>query len=66
MLDRYIELADKPAVPPLPVNGRDLIALGIPPGTGMGRLLALLKDEFLEKRLTTRDELLEFAIRQKK
>ena len=61
MLDRYLELADAPAVPPLPVNGHDLVELGIPPGKGIGDLLSLLKDEFLENRLKTREEMLEFV-----
>ena len=61
MLDRYLELADAPAVPPLPVNGHDLVELGIPPGKELGNLLSLLKDEFLENRLKTREEMLEFV-----
>ena len=61
MLDRYLELADAPAVPPLPVNGHDLLAVGVPPGQEIGDLLSLLKDEFLENRLKTREEMLEFV-----
>ena len=61
MLDRWRELADRPAIPPLPVNGRDLIALGLPPGPRLGRMLQILKEEFLENRLKTREELLIFA-----
>ena len=61
MLDRYLELADAPAVPPLPVNGNDLLELGIPSGREIGTLLSLLKDEFLENRLKTREEMLEFV-----
>ena len=61
MLDRWRELADRPALPPLPVNGRDLIALGVPPGPQLGRILQILKEEFLENRLKTREELLVFA-----
>ncbi len=65
MLDRWRELEGRPAVPPLPVNGRDLIEIGIFPGPEMGKILGLLKDEFLEGRLKTREELLDFAMRQK-
>ena len=61
MLDRWRELADRPALPPLPVNGRDLNAQGVPPGPQLGRILQILKEEFLENRLKTREELLVFA-----
>lgn len=61
MLDRWRELDGQPAVPPLPVGGRDLLALGLTPGPELGRLLNLLREEFLENRLKTREELLKFA-----
>ena len=61
MLDRWIALADKPAVPPLPVNGRDLIALGFKPGVELGLLLGELRDLFLEGHLATREALLKHA-----
>ncbi|MCX7866900.1 MAG: CCA tRNA nucleotidyltransferase [Limisphaera sp.] len=40
--------------PPL-LRGDDLIALGIPPGPAMGRLLAELRDRQLAEELTTRE-----------
>ena len=61
MLDRWIALADKPAVPPLPINGNDLIRLGFRPGVGLGLLLGELRDLFLEGTLPSREELLEYA-----
>ena len=64
MLDRWIALADKPAVPPLPVNGNDLIRLGFRPGVRLGLLLGELRDLFLEGTLTTREALLGHARKQ--
>ena len=64
MLDRWIALADKPALPPLPINGNDLIRLGFRPGVRLGLLLGELRDLFLEGVLTTREELLEHARRE--
>ena len=61
MLDRWRALDGAPAVPPLPVNGSDLIALGYIPGPALGRMLNTLRDEFLEGRLPVRDALLAFA-----
>ncbi|HBJ95530.1 MAG TPA: phosphohydrolase [Lentisphaeria bacterium] len=61
MLDRWRALDGAPAVPPLPVNGSDLIAVGYTPGPALGRMLNTLRDEFLEGRLTARDALLAFA-----
>lgn len=61
MLDRWRELAGRPAVPPLPVNGGDLIAMGLSPGPQMGKILRILKEEFLEGRRKTRGDLLIFA-----
>lgn len=61
MLDRWRSLGDAPAVPPLPVDGHDLIRLGGKPGPELGRILAILRDEFLEGKRKTREELLKFA-----
>ena len=61
MLDRWRALDGAPAVPPLPVNGSDLIALGYTPGPALGRMLNTLRDEFLEGRLPVQDALLAFA-----
>lgn len=61
MLDRWRALDGALAVPPLPVNGSDLIALGYTPGPALGRMLNTLRDEFLEGRLPVQDALLAFA-----
>jgi poly(A) polymerase len=52
--------ASRPA--PL-VTGRDLIALGLPPGPEFGRILMAVEDERLEGRIRTRDEALALARR---
>ena len=64
MLDRWIALADKPALPPLPINGNDLIRLGFRPGVRLGLLLGELRDLFLEGVLASREELLKYARKQ--
>lgn len=47
-LARY---ADEPVVPPPLLGGKDLIALGYPPGPAMGEMLRWVQDEQLEGRL---------------
>ncbi|OQA82095.1 MAG: CCA-adding enzyme [Lentisphaerae bacterium ADurb.Bin242] len=58
LLDRIRELeaAGQEAVPLPLLTGRDLIALGIPPGPGMGKLLRHLNDLQLEGVVRTREE----------
>ncbi|MHC4841093.1 MAG: CCA tRNA nucleotidyltransferase [Planctomycetota bacterium] len=47
--------------PKLPIDGRDLIALGLQPGPYFKELLHELEDEVLEGRLSTRDEAISFV-----
>lgn len=46
-------------LPPL-LRGGDVIALGVPPGREIGRLLTLVEDARLEGELTTKEEALRF------
>jgi len=50
------DLAKQPALHPPLLNGHDLIALGVPPGIELGRLLHELRDHQLQGDLTTADE----------
>jgi len=50
------DLAQQPALYPPLLNGHDLIALGVPPGIELGRLLHGLRDHQLQGDLTTPDE----------
>lgn len=47
--------------PKLPIDGRDLIELGLQPGPGFKDLLAVVEDEVLEGRIETREQALEFV-----
>jgi len=60
-LDRHRELAATPPVPPPLVNGRDLLALGMPPGPALGRLLAEIADRQIEGQFASRDDALAWA-----
>ena len=51
-LGRY---ADEPVVPPPLLTGKDLIAMGYPPGPQMGEMLRWVQDEQLEGRLADRE-----------
>jgi len=48
---QYDAFTDEPVLPEPKIRGRDLLALGIPPGPPMGKLLAELYDAQLEGRL---------------
>ena len=48
---QYDAFTDEPVLPDPRIRGRDLQALGIPPGPAMGKLLAELYDAQLEGRL---------------
>jgi len=58
LLDRLAELANEPPVPEPLVRGRDVLALGIPPGPRVGCLLHLLHEWQLEGNVSTREEAL--------
>ena len=63
MLQKFQELnVNRESIQPL-IRGRDLIALGVPPGPGMGRLLKELYQMQLDNTYETRDEGLETARR---
>jgi len=51
------------SVPEFPVGGRDLIALGIEPGPAVSRLLAEIRDCWIEETFPGRDKTLEIAER---
>lgn len=50
------DLAQQPALHPPLLTGHDLIALGVPPGAALGRLLHELRDHQLQGDLTTPDQ----------
>lgn len=54
-------LAQQPTLVPPFVNGSDLIALGLPPGPALGRLLAQIRDLQLEGELANREQALAWA-----
>ncbi|MCY4383572.1 MAG: CCA tRNA nucleotidyltransferase [Nitrospinae bacterium] len=45
------------------LDGHGLMAMGYPPGPGLGEILAAIEDEQLEGRISTREEAREFARR---
>lgn len=63
-VSRWLAAAETRAVPVLPIGGRDLMALGIPGGPGLGRELARLRDQWIAEGFAPgRDELLARAVR---
>ena len=50
------QLASKPLI-----GGSDLLAMGVPPGPGLGRILQAVREAQDEKAITTRDEALKLA-----
>ncbi len=59
-LDR---LAGEPPLPPPLITGHDLIALGLPQGPRVGRVLRTVENARLDGQIRTRDEALELARR---
>jgi poly(A) polymerase len=59
--ERLRELGEEQLRPARLVGGRDLMALGWPPGPGLGRELAKLEELQLEGSISTREEALEVA-----
>ncbi len=57
----YEKIAATPELPARWVTGDDLIAMGVPPGVGMGRLLAEAFDRQLEGLAKDRAELLDWV-----
>jgi poly(A) polymerase len=58
VLAKQAEFAAEPLIPPPLITGRDLIALGRPPGPEFRELLDGVQTEQLEGRLTTREDAL--------
>jgi poly(A) polymerase len=63
--DRLNESAPNDLRPARLVTGDDLIALGFPAGPELGSALRKIEDAQLEGRISTRDEALTFAARQR-
>jgi poly(A) polymerase len=61
VLAKHDDFAAAPLIPPPLVTGRDLIALGQPPGPRFKELLEAVETEQLEGRLTDRDSALEWV-----
>jgi poly(A) polymerase len=55
-LRRQIDLVARWPIPVFPLSGRDLLALGLPPGPGMGELLATLETEWLASNFTLSED----------
>ncbi|MBX3459740.1 MAG: CCA tRNA nucleotidyltransferase [Planctomycetes bacterium] len=53
--------AERALRPKVPIDGRDLIAMGLQPGPKFKELLHALEDEMLEGRVSTRDEAVAFV-----
>ncbi len=53
MVEQAAELKRKPAIRPLLLTGRDLLALGLKPGPALGALLAEVREKQLQDELRT-------------
>ena len=56
VLAKQKEFASSPVIPPRLLNGHDLMALGYPPGPGLGDLLNAVQDAQLEGTIGTRED----------
>lgn len=61
---RQEEFANEPLIPPRLVDGRELMALGIPPGPRLGQIIEEIQTRQLEGSLTTKEEALDWAAKQ--
>ena len=57
------EIRDEALRPPRLLDGHELMAMGHPPGPGLGKILTAIEDEQLEGRISTREEARDFARR---
>ena len=57
------ELHEEALRPPRLLDGNDLMAMGYPPGPGLGEILSAIEDEQLEGRVSTEEEARDFARR---
>lgn len=55
VLERRASIATEPLKPAPLISGSDLLALGIPSGPGIGKILRMIEDEQLEGILTERE-----------
>ncbi len=58
---KLAELREEDLRPPRLLDGHELMAMGYPPGPGLGEILLALEDEQLEGRISTREEARDFA-----
>jgi len=61
VLERRASIAAEPLKPHPLINGSDLLALGLPSGPGIGKILRIIEDEQLEGLLTERESALHRA-----
>jgi putative nucleotidyltransferase with HDIG domain len=59
LVNKALEFAREPLIPPPLIRGDDLIALGLKPGPRMGQLLEAIQTAQLEGEVTTRDQAFE-------
>jgi len=59
LVDKTLEFAREPLIPPPLIRGDDLIALGLKPGPRFGLLLEAIQTAQLEGEVTTREQALE-------
>ncbi|MEE8310650.1 MAG: CCA tRNA nucleotidyltransferase, partial [Candidatus Binatia bacterium] len=62
-MDRLAELPAELMRPPRLLTGRDLIDLGLAPGSEFRHLLELVEDAQLEERISSREEAVELVRR---
>jgi poly(A) polymerase len=63
LLDTIAGMENEVELPPPPLNGREIIALGVPEGPEVGKILRKLVDMRLEGGISTKDEALKAARR---
>ncbi len=61
LLDRQQEFSPEDINPPQLINGRDILALGVPPGKAVGEILEAIKVAQLENAVQTREEAMALA-----
>ncbi len=61
LLEKARELETQPEIVPPLLTGKELLALGMPPGPAMGTLLAELREKQLSDELSSREGALEWA-----
>jgi poly(A) polymerase len=64
LVEKEKELANQPEIRPPLVTGNDLISMGMPPGPGMGQLLAEIREKQLQDELRNAAEAKDWAARR--